>query len=431
MRILVLLLLMLLCPAMASSQEWCAKPICARFEGTDLIRIRAPGRFELTFTKAQGFGAELYDLQADPDKLHHLSGATLGGDGILWTKIAEVGDSSSYFADNATNLELLEQGGVRVRASHSGKHHRYGLPDQPWDDLGYVQTFTVYATGEVYIDYDLVASRDIPLGVFTMIIRSTGDWGNYVDATAPGEAHCVGDHGLDPPYGDTASAFAMVSSNGSHYYADVLMAMYSGTYPHYYWNEGYLADDFRCSLSVYGLLPTVPTGTSHIPLMMRIAEDMNDPAGGSKYSDAFRNPDTAFSVLQGTRITTDPGDRDADGFNEEEGTYVLRRQPAHDVEFVLHADRTRPNPAFKILDWGGSSPRTIQVNNTTWQQGTQFRASVSGGNLILQLLGDQTQDAHVLVPSATKLPGLTGPGGVAIFVALLASGAGRLARSRR
>src|SRR5262249_30750589 len=50
-------------PEMASCVEWCFDPICARFEGTDLIRILIPGRFEITVTKNEGFGAEIYDLQ--------------------------------------------------------------------------------------------------------------------------------------------------------------------------------------------------------------------------------------------------------------------------------------------------------------------------------------------------------------------------------
>ena len=139
---------------------------------------------------------------------------------------------------------------MRVRVSHSGKHCRYGFPDAPWNDLGYVQTFTVYATGEVYVDYTLLASRDIPLGHFNLIVQSTGDWGNDALATAPGEAHCVGEYSLTQPYGATASPFAMVSSNGSRYYADMLMAMYDGIYNGSYWNEGYPGLDFRCGLAL-------------------------------------------------------------------------------------------------------------------------------------------------------------------------------------
>jgi hypothetical protein len=76
MRTRALLVLALLLPLRAASQEWCSAPICARTEGTDLIRIRAPGKFELTFDKREGFGAHLFDLQADPNGLHDLSAPT-------------------------------------------------------------------------------------------------------------------------------------------------------------------------------------------------------------------------------------------------------------------------------------------------------------------------------------------------------------------
>jgi hypothetical protein len=178
MRILASVLLACLFPGMASSQEWCSEPICARFEGTDAIRIRAPGRFEITFTKAEGFGEEVYDIEADPDELYDLS-ALLPENGILWTKVTEVGDDGSYYANHATDLELLEPGGMRVRVRHSGKHQRYGIAGTDWNDLGYVQTFTVYATGDVYVDYALLAARDIPLLQFTLIVKTTGDWAKF------------------------------------------------------------------------------------------------------------------------------------------------------------------------------------------------------------------------------------------------------------
>jgi hypothetical protein len=385
-------------PGIASSQEWCQQPICARFEGSDLIRIRAPGRFELTFTKTQGFGAEVYDLQADPDKVYPLSADDLqfeNGNGILWTKISKEGDSSSYYANNATNLQLLEAGGARVRASDSGVHHRYGFPDQPWDELGFEQTFTVYATGEIYVDYALVTTSEVSFVGFDLILLTTGDWGNDPSATAPNEGHCIGEQGVDKPYGVTASSFAVMSSNGTRYYADLLMAMYQGLHPGSYWNEGAYGYDYRCGLFVNDSYPSAPAGTTHIPILMRVAQDMNDAASAGKYSDAYRNPDLNFAVIQGVAVLDDPGDSEGDGFNEEEGAYVLRRQSSQNVEFVLHGDPPRENPAFKILDWNGASPPSIQVNGVPWQAGTQFYASTSGTSLILQLAGEQTGDTHV------------------------------------
>ena len=430
-RILALLVAAALYPAMASSQEWCNAPICARLEGSDLIRIRAPGRLELTFTQARGFGDVVYDLQADPGMLHNLAASHLDVNGIFWSKISEIGDSSSYSANNATVLEVLEASGVRVRVSHTGKHHRYGIVGQPWNDLGYTQTFTVYATGEVFVDYTLDATRDIELQSFTMVVKSTGDWGPFGQGGA-GEAHCVAQHGTEVPYGTTASSFAMVTSNGSLYFADMLMAMYSGIHNGAYWNEGFADLDFRCGLFFDDFHPTLQTGTSRVSVMMRIAQDMNDAASAATYADAYRQPDMAFQVIQGTQVLDDPGDFDDDGFNETEGAYVLRRQVGQDVEFLLHAGVPRPNPAFKILDWNQPSPQSLWIDGVPHAAGAQFRASVAGGTLIVQLLGDRNADTNVRIAGeAVQVPALPWLAGALLAAALGASGARRIARSLR
>ena len=341
------------------------------------------------------------------------------------TKTLENGGADSYSAANATNLEILELDGVRVRALHSGQLHMYGLPGMPWNDLGFVQTFTVYATGEVYVDYALVASRNIVLGQHDLILKSTSNWGGN-------DAHCVGEHGLVPPYDSTATPFAMVSSNGPTYFADILMAMYTGIYNGSYWNTGFPGHDYRCGLFVDAALPIVPTGTSHIPLLMRIAQDMNDAASGSKYAEAYRNPDPAFAVVLGTQVLNDPGDRDGDGFNEEDGTYVLQRNGSQSVEFVLHADRPRPNPAFKIRSWGEPSPQVIWIGDTQYPQGAQFRASTVGPDLIVQLQGERTTDTQVRVEGvAMQVPTLPWLGGALLAAALGATGARRIARRPR
>jgi hypothetical protein len=432
MRIALLLWVGLCWPVEASSQEGCSDPVCARFEGSDLIRIRAPGRFELIFDKSEGFGETLYDLQADPDMLHDLS-ASAEENGILWSVIEEAGIHVPYFANNATDLELLEESGVRVRARQSGKHHRYGLPTSPWEDLGYTQTFTVYATGEVVVDYALIASRDIDLDLFTLIVKSTGAWGPSGSGPGANEAHCVGASGLTTPFETTASPFAMVTSNGSLYFADILMAMYGGLHDGSYWNEGYLDQDFRCGLWITEFNPTLPEGTSHLPLMLRIGDDMNDPTGGTKYAAPYRSPDTDFDVVQGVKVLDNPGDFDEDGFNESDGTYVVRRQIGQDVEFELHAGIPRINPAFKILDWNEPSPQSIRIDGILEEQGTVFRASAANGTLIVQLLGERNADTQVQIEGeAPEVPALPGLGGAALAAALGALGALRSAkRSQR
>jgi hypothetical protein len=395
--------------------------------------MRAPGRFELTFSKREGFGDHVYDLQADPGKLRNLAPDYVEN-GILWTKVEEVGNSVTYFANNATTLDLLVSNGVRVRARHAGQHYQYGLPGMPWDALGYVQTFTVYATGEVYVEYDLIASRDIQINSFDMIVKSTGTWGlNGPAGNGQGEGHCLGQYGGNQPYNPQDSPFAMVSSNGSHYFADMLMAFYKNTYNGSYWNEGYLDVDYRCGLYLGDFNPTLHTGTSHLRLMMRIAEDMNDPASAMKYVNAYRQPDAAFSVTQGTKVLNSPGDLDGDGFDEIQGDYVVRRQPGHPVEFLLHAGIPRMNPAFAILDWNDPPPGAVYVDGVLQStHGGQVRASKDGSTLVVQLLGERNSNAHVLIPpQAYEVPALPGSGAAVLTAALGASGVLRSARRSR
>ena len=433
MRVRALLLPLLLFPLQALAQEWCGSPICARFEGTDLIRMRAPGRFELTFSKREGFGDHVYDLQADPGKLRNLAPDYVEN-GILWTKVEEVGNSVTYFANNATSLELLEANGVRVRARDSGQHQQYGLPGMPWDALGYTQTFTVYATGEVYVEYDLIASRDIQINSFDMIVKSTGQWGlNGPAGNGQGEGHCLGQYGGNQPYTPQDSPFAMVSSNGSHYFADILMAFYKNTYNGSYWNEGYLDYDYRCGLYLGDFNPTLHTGTSHLRLMMRIGEDMNDPASASKYVNAYRQPDTAFSVTQGTKILNSPGDLDTDGFDEIQGAYVVQRQAGQPVEFLLHAGIPRMNPAFAILDWNDPVPVGVYVDSALQlANGDRVRASKDGSTLIVQLLGEYPGDVSVMIPAqAVQVPALPWSGGATLAAALGASGVRRISKKSR
>jgi len=416
-------------PAPARSEEWCSEPICARLEGSDVIRILAPGSFEITTSKREGLGGELYDLQTDPDRLHDLSNA-LVENGIIWTKFKEQENSTTYVANRATDLELLEPGGIRVRLSISGQHQG-GSPEVPWEDLGYQQTFTIYATGEIYVDYAFLAARDIDVDSFQLILKTTGDWAPTAEASAPGEAHCVGEHGLDPPYGATESSLAMMTSDGIQYYADLLMAMYVGRFRHSYWNEGYPGHDYRCALylTTGGQYSLMPMGTSHLALMVRLALDMNDPATAKKHADAYRNPDPDLDVIQGLQVLTDPGDRDADGFNEEEGTYGLQRQAAQDVAFTYHASLPRANPAFKILDWNEEVPQTISLNGAVVPQGAQYRASLLDTTLILQLLGERTSDVQVLLPGpAIQVPAMTRVGATLLIVAILGFGARRLSR---
>jgi hypothetical protein len=168
-----------------------------------------------------------------------------------------------------------------------------------------------------------------------------------------------------------------------------------------------------------------------VPLMMRIAEDMNG-AAAAKHTNAYRSPDLAFHVTQGTKVLDDPGDYDADGFNETEGTYDVRRQTAQDVEFELHAAVPRTNPAFKILDWNAPVPQSVSVDGVFRPVGgNKVLASVSGTTLFVQLLGERNSTTQVLVtPEAPQVPALPGLGAALLALSLGGLGAASI-RSHR
>ena len=103
-------------------------------------------------------------------------------------------------------------------------------------------------------------------------------------------------------------------------------------------------------------------------------------------------------MTRGEAVTDDEGDRDSDGFNEEEGCYVLE-SGAGGVSFTLHGSKTpRMCPAFKVTGWKGEAPGSITLGKSSLAAGRGFNASVAEGTLLLQILEAVREDAHVEIP---------------------------------
>jgi len=94
---------------------------------------------------------------------------------------------------------------------------------------------------------------------------------------------------------------------------------------------------------------------------------------------------------KGELVKNDPGDLDADGFNESEGCWVLRSKNAVELTFP-NRDHALFAPVFKILDWSALPPRTVRVNGKE----VPAVSAVLDGNLLLQVTG-------TLEGSTTKL----------------------------
>jgi len=368
-------------------------------EDENTIRVVVPGTFETTVTRKKGFGHTWFDLKHDPEKKRDLA-PVLTEAGLLWTKLG-IGDGQKVGTANPPRkMELLEAGPTRVRVRLTGIMNRrgLGLPQEDLNELGFEQTFTVYPTGGVYVDYALLAQEDLPLRHFLLILKPNGAWGKNGKGEGAGEARCAGEHGPAKPHGSTASSFALEWANGPTYFQDILMVMHRGKYPGTYWDEGYLDKDLRCGLDLLSRWPDkkLPKGKDHIHLMMYFRDDLNGTEAARPYAEDYRSPDRP-TFTKGDADKADEGDADADGFNEAEGCYVLK-SASDGAAFTLHgAAVPRLYPAFKIKGWSGEAPETITLGNAKGSAGADFHASKKEGFLLLQLIRVIREDVNIAI----------------------------------
>jgi hypothetical protein len=378
-----------------------AAEITARQENPTTIRVLAPDAFELTFSMRKGFVAHFFDLKNDPRKTQDLAPVN-EENGLLWTKAAPPGDADggSWYANPPATMELLESGPVRVRVRLAGPHRRYGRTDAKavWEDLGFEQTFTIYPTGNAYLDYALVTQKPVLLHHFLLIIKSNGSWGNRGKGEGKDQVHCAGEFGADKPSGQRTTSFALQWSDGPTHFQDFLMVLQKGRYSGSYWNEGYQDEDLRAGLDLMSRFPekTVPKGKDHLSVLFRFAHDLNSPEAAKPFAEDYRAPDR-LEVTQGSLDTADEGDVDADGFNEAQGCYVIKAG-ARAAAFILHGAKTpRLLPVFKIKGWTSDAPKTIALGNRELRAGRDFLASSQDGVLLVQLLENLREDVKIQI----------------------------------
>ena len=377
--------------------------ITATQENANTIRVIVPGQFETTFTKRKGFGDVWFDLKHDPQRKHDLA-PVLDENGFLWVKNGPPGADGSWYANPAREMTLLESGPTRVRVRLSGTHQRYGRvePTAAWKELGFEQTFTLYPSGAVYVDYALIAEQPVALHHFLVILKPNGAWGKSGKGDGAGEAHCAGEFGPDKPYGERASSFALEWTDGPTYFQDILMVMHKGKYNGSYWNEGYQDKDLRAGLDILRRWPdrTVPKCKDHIHLLMYFRHDLNGHEAARPFANDYRSPDR-LDVSKGNLDTTDDGDFDGDGFNETEGCYVLKSAP-DGLAFALNGKVVpRLFPAFKVKDWSGAAPETLSLGEQKLAVGKDFNGSIKGGLLLIQIFRVIKDDVRI----AMRIPG--------------------------
>lgn len=388
-----------LCLGCAAAANCLAQSIEATQIGAKTTRVFVPGRFETDITTVKGFGHTFFDLAHDPQKKRDLA-PVLEEAGLLWTKMG-VGDGQRVGTANPPKeMKLLESGPVRTRVRLAGVMNRRGLgiPQEDLSEMGFEQTFTVYSTGQVYVDYALLAKDAVPLHHFLLILKPNGAWGAQGKGAGAGEVRCAGEAGADKPYGKTASSFALEWTDGPTYFQDMLMVMHQGKYNGTYWNEGYLDKDLRCGLDLLSRWrdKTPLKGKDHILLMLVFRDDINGHKAAAPYADDYRSPD-GLAVTRGRAERDTEGDYDRDGFNEAEGCYVLS-SAADGVAFTLHGRQTpRMNPAFRVLQWKAEAPESILVGDKNLVAGRDFNASVKDEVLLLQVLSNIRDDAKMTV----------------------------------
>jgi len=385
-----------------------AQTVTAKQVDAKTIRVIVPGKFETDFTLRKGFGHTWFDLKHDPQKERDLA-PVADENGFFWVKAGpgpgRPEGGGSWYPNPSKEMTLLEAGPVRARIRFKGVHMRYGKLGKKaeWPELAFELTWTVYPTGHVYGDYTLINEKPVILHHNVAIIKSTGHWGPRGTGVGKGEAHCASEAGPKKPSKwnnkGAMTSFALQWTNGPTHFTDILMVFGKGKYYGSYWNEGYKDNDYRAGLEIMSMFPdkTVPAGGMHIPVMFRLAEDMNDVKTAALHANAYRTPGK-LTVTKGTVVTDDAGDYDADGYNESEGCYVLRSTPTG-IAFTLPGAKTpRMTPVFKILAWTRRAPNTIDVGRKTRGEGKHFNAAVTDGVLIVQLLSDMHTDATVAIP---------------------------------
>jgi hypothetical protein len=300
-------------------------------------------------------------------------------------------------------MKLLEDGPARVRVLLRGPHMRYGYTEAraAWNELRFEQTYTLYPDGSVFIAYTLEEAEAVPIHHFLVITKSNGSWGSQGRGEGKGEVRVAGEKGAEKPSSKSPTAFTLQWSDGPTYFSDILMVAHKGKFAASYWNEGYEDKDIRSSFDLGSLWPekSLPAGKERLHFLMRFADDINSAEAAASHAEDYRSPDR-LTVTRGTVDTADEGDRDADGYNEDEGCYVLKA--AEGVAFTIHGATTpRVNPAFKIKGWPGSSA-SITMGGKALSAGKEVMVSVREGTLVLQVFTIVKEDATITVQPQSK-----------------------------
>src|SRR5215467_17804 len=113
----------------------------------------------------------------------------------------------------------------------------------------------------------------------------------------------------------------------------------------------------------------------------RLMPELRTPKDALPYAMQYRKP-AAVEARGADIVTNDPGDLNADGFNESEGCMVLRGKGP--VELTYRKGQLAGfAPAFKIMGWQGAAPTRVKADG----KDVPVIAHVVDGTLIFQVQG--------------------------------------------
>ncbi len=337
--------------------------------------------------------------------------------------------------DNAVRKQL------RVVATFVG-YGGAGLDDHYDIDHKKDRTFTCYADGSVFIkDVDVIDTYDLPSGgtgegKYTFIHATVNSLVRTNNASVPERNLFTSQFGTMNPRTVGDGWYKPVQPwvcqfGGPQTWMNYLLTVYSADQNqfdsmrmhclHYCvragWAWGPLGPGFPMTPVPAGSRFTnrfyIQMGTRGSPLLPDFAPAVAratkmSPTRADEYANAYRSPGQ-LALTKGSRCTTDPEDRDHDGFNEGEGCYVMDNGPGG-VSFSIDGSTThRPNPRFKVRNWTGPAPSTIACGAEKLAAKTAFLADVQGGVLLIQIFRNIDDNRAISVSASGTVPAVTAP----------------------
>lgn len=113
----------------------------------------------------------------------------------------------------------------------------------------------------------------------------------------------------------------------------------------------------------------------------RLIPELRTPKDALPYAMQYRKP-IAVEIKGAAIVTNDPGDFNADGFNESEGCLVLRGKGPVELNY-RKGQAGGFAPSFKIIGWQGATPTGVKADDRE----LPVIAHVVAGNLIFQVQG--------------------------------------------